>query len=167
MQAEEDDFISKTRRKRQMTDLQKLGAELVKLSPEQLGRMDMPEELRDAVLDCKRFSKHEAVRRQMQYIGRIMRDLDAGPIAEQLAGLQAPSRRQTALFHLAEKWRDELMADPEAIVRFEREFPHANAHRIRALIEAARAERAAKRAPKHFRELFHAVSAAVQEHARK
>jgi ribosome-associated protein len=167
MQAEEDDFISKTRRKRQMTDLQKLGAELVKLSPEQLGRIDMPEELREAVLDCKRFTKHEAVRRQMQYIGRIMRDLDAGPIAEQLAGLQAPSRRQTALFHLAEKWRDDLLADPEAILRFEREFPHANVHRIRALIEAARTERASKRAPKHFRELFHAVSAAVQEHVKK
>ena len=167
MQAEEDDFISKTRRKRQMTDLQKLGAELVKLSPEQLGRMDMPEELRDAVLDCKRFSKHEAVRRQMQYIGKIMRNIDAAPIAAQLESFHAPSRKDTALFHLAEKWRDELMADPEAIVRFEREFPHANAHRIRALIEAARAERAAKRAPKHFRELFHAVSAAVQEHARK
>ena len=166
MQAEEGDFISKTRRKRQMTDLQKLGAELVKLSPEQLGRIDMPEELREAVLDCKRFTKHEAVRRQMQYIGRIMRDLDAGPIAEQLAGLQAPSRRQTALFHLAEKWRDDLLADPEAMARFEREFPHADNHRVRALLEATRAERAAHRAPKHLRELFHAVSAAIQAAAK-
>ncbi|HUP98455.1 MAG TPA: ribosome biogenesis factor YjgA [Usitatibacter sp.] len=166
MQAEEDDFISKTRRKRQMTELQKLGAALVELSPEQLARIDMPEALREAVLDCKRFNKHEAIRRQMQYIGRIMRDIDAGPIAEQLAAFQAPSRRQTALFHVAEKWRDDLLADPAAIVRFEREFPHADAHRVRVLIEAARSEREAKRAPKHFRELFHAVSAVVQEHAR-
>ena len=163
---EEDDFISKTRRKRQMTDLQRLGAELVELSPEQLARIDMPELLRDAVLDCKRFTLHEARRRQMQYIGRIMRNIDSGPIAETLEGLQSPSRKQTALFHVAEKWRDELLADPEAIVRFEREFPHADAHRVRVLIEAVRGERAAKRAPKHFRELFHAVNATVTEHAK-
>jgi ribosome-associated protein len=166
MRVDEDDFISKTQRKRQMTDLQKLGAALVELSPEQLARLDLPESLLEAVLACKAFNKHEAIRRQMQYIGRIMRDLDAGPIALQLASLQAPSRKQTALFHVAEQWRDRLLGDPEAILRFEREFPHANAHRLRALIEAARAERAAKRAPKHFRELFHAVNAAVQEHSK-
>ena len=163
---EEDDFISKTRRKRQMTDLQRLGAELVELSPEQLARIDLPERLRDAVIDCKRFTLHEARRRQMQYIGRIMRNLDSGPIAEALEGLQSPSKKQTALFHVAEKWRDELLADPQAIVRFEREFPHADAHRVRVLIDAVRGERAAKRAPKHFRELFHAINATVQEHAR-
>src|SRR5262245_18470676 len=112
---DEDDFISKTRRKRQMTELQDLGATLVKLSPEQVARLDLPEELRDAVLECKRFSKHEAIRRQMQYIGRIMRGIDSAPIAEALAALHAPSNKQTALFHLAERWRQELLADPEAV----------------------------------------------------
>ncbi len=164
LRVDDDDFISKTRRKRQMTDLQRLGAALVELSPEQLARLGLPESLHEAVLACKGFNKHEAIRRQMQYIGRIMRNLDAGPIAEQLAGLQGPSKRQTALFHVAEKWRDDLLADPDAILRFEREFPHANAHRVRALLAAAHDERAAKRAPKHVRELFHAVNAAVQEH---
>ena len=163
---EEDDFISKTRRKRQMTDLQRLGGELVELSPDQLARIDMPERLRDAVIECKRFTRHEARRRQMQYIGRIMRDIDSGPISESVAALQSPSRKQTALFHVAEKWRDELLGDPQAIVRFEREFPHADAHRVRVLIEEAKVERAAKRAPKHFRELFHAINATVQEHAK-
>ena len=162
---EEDDFISKTRRKRQMADLQRLGAELVDLSAEQLARVEMPELLRDAVVACRTVTKHEARRRQMQYIGRIMRSIDSGPIAEALEGLQSPSKKQTALFHVAEKWRDELLDDPQAIVRFEREFPHADAHRVRVLIEAVRGERAAKRAPKHFRELFHAINAAVQQHA--
>ncbi len=163
---EEDNFISKTRRKRQMADLQRLGAELVGLSADQLARIEMPELLRDAVVACRTVTKHEARRRQMQYIGRIMRNIDSAPIAEALEGLQSPSKKQTALFHVAEKWRDELLAEPQAIVRFEREFPHADAHRVRVLIDAVRTERAAKRAPKHFRELFHAINATVQEHAK-
>src|SRR5690242_11964609 len=122
---EDDDFISKTRRKKQMTALQDLGAELVKLSPEQLARIEMPEELREAILECKRFSKHEAVRRQKQYIGRIMRDMDADPIARQLEAMHAPSRIQTALFHRAEEWRTEIVARDEAIEQFVREFPEA------------------------------------------
>jgi ribosome-associated protein len=102
---EEDDFISKTRRKKQMSDLQDVGAELVALSAEQLARIEMPDNLREAVVEARRFTKHEARRRQIQYIGRIMRDIDAGPIVEQLAALKAPSKRQTALFHVAERWR--------------------------------------------------------------
>ena len=62
MERSEDEFISKTRRKKQMTRLQQLGTELVRLSPEQLARIEMPEALRDAVLECKRFTKHEAIR---------------------------------------------------------------------------------------------------------
>src|SRR4051812_32548167 len=110
---DEDDFISKTRRKKQMKALQDVGAGLVALSKEELSRVEMPETLREAVLDCQAITKHEGRRRQMQYIGRIMRNIDADPIAAQLESLHAPSKRQTALFHVAEKWRDELIADPE------------------------------------------------------
>jgi len=163
---EPDEFISKTRRKKESRQLQDVGAALVELSREQLARIDMPDSLREAVTACQGITKHEARRRQMQYIGKIMRNVDAAPIAEQLAALEAPSKRQTALFHVAEKWRDDLMADPHAMARFEREFPHANSHRVRQLMEAAREERAAKRAPKHLRELFHAVNAAVNAAAR-
>ena len=159
----EDEFISKTRRKKDATALQDVGRALVNLSREQLARIDMPELLREAVLDCKRFTKHEAIRRQMQYIGKLMRNVDTARMVEQLAAFEAPSKRQTALFHVAEKWRDDLLADPKAIERFGREFPHADAKRVQALVEAARSERAAKRAPKHFRELFHALNAVVQE----
>jgi len=163
---EPDEFISKTRRKKEMRQLQDVGAALVDLSREQLARIDMPEMLREAVMECQSITKHEARRRQIQWIGKIMRKVDAAPIAEQLAALEAPSKKQTALFHVAEKWRDDLLADPLAMGRFEREFPHAELHRIRQLLEATRAERAAHRAPKHLRELFHAVNAAVQEAAR-
>lgn len=164
---EDDDFISKTRRKKQMTELQDIGAALVKLSREHLARLDLPEELREAVLECKRFTKHEAIRRQMQYIGRIMRGIDAGPIAAQLAALQAPSRKDTALFHLAEKWRTDMLSDEKAVDRFVHAFPEADPHQLRRLVDAARAERGAEKSPRNFRELFHVINAIVQDHGKR
>jgi len=164
---EDDDFISKTRLKREMHDLQDLGKALVKLSREQLARIDMPERLRDAVNDCRRFTKHEAIRRQMQYIGKIMRDIDAGPIAAQLAQIEAPSRRQTALFHVAERWRQEMLTDPGTVARFVSEFPGADPQRIRELVEEARSEKREAKPPRQFRELFHVLTAIVQDHARR
>jgi len=164
---EEDDFISKTRRKRQMKDLQDLGAALVKLSREQLARIDMPENLREAVTDCRGITKHEARRRQMQYIGRIMRDIDAGPIAAQLAEIEAPSKRQSALFHVAERWRADLLDEPDAVARFVKEFPEADPHRLRSLADEAREERRASKPPRSYRELFHVLNALLQDHARR
>jgi len=164
---EERDFISKTRRKRQMKDLQDVGTALVKLSDEQLARLELPEPLREAVRECKRFTKHEAIRRQMQYIGRIMREFDAGPIVSQLSALAAPTRRQAALFHAAERWRQDMLADPAAIEGFLREFPEADPHALRRLLAAAREEREAGRTPRHYRNLFHWLNALIQDHARR
>ena len=164
---DEDDFISKTRRKKQMHELQGVGAQLVALSAEELARIEMPQNLREAVQDARRFTRHEARRRQVQYIGRIMRDIDAGPIIEQLAALKAPSKRQTALLHVAERWRQELIADGTALERFVKEFPEVDPHRIRSMVDEAREEKRTARPPRRFRELFHVLSAIVQDHARR
>ena len=164
---EEDDFISKTRRKREARNLQDVGAALVLLSEEQLGRMGLPEALFDAVLACKSITKHEARRRQVQYIGRIMRDIDSAPIAEQLRAIESPSKRDTALLHLAEKWRQEMIAQADAIARFAREFPEADQDHLRNLVRGAQEEKKASKPPKKFRELFHAVNTLIQDHARK
>lgn len=164
---EDDDLISKTRRKKRMHELQALGVALTKLSHEALAHIELPEELREAVLEAKRYTKHEAIRRQMQYIGRVMRDLDVEPIAAQLQALHAPTHQQTALFHLAERWRADILADPSTIGNFVAEFPGADAARLRDLAAKAAAERAADRPPRHFRELFHAINAAVQQRARR
>jgi ribosome-associated protein len=163
----EDDFISKTRRKKQMHDLQGLGAALVKLSAESLARIRMPEALREAIVAAQGITKHEARRRQLQYIGKLMRDIDAVPIAAQLAEFEAPSKRQSALFHVAERWRQELIDDPAAIERFVKDFPGADEKRLRDLLHAACAERGPGPHTRAFRELFHAVNALVQEKARK
>jgi len=166
-QMSDENLISKSARKRQMHELQDLGAALVRLRADQLARIELPEGLREAVADCRKMTKHEAVRRQMQLIGRIMRALDAAPIAAQLAAMHAPSHRQTALFHRAEKWRDELLADAEAADRFALEYPGADAKRLRSLAAAAREERQAEHPPKRYRELFQAINAIVQDHAKR
>ena len=163
---DDDDFISKSERKRRMTGLQDVGAELAELSAEVLARMALPEELREALLDFKGYSKHEARRRQMQYIGRLMRDIDPAPIVAQLEAMKAPSRKQTALFHVAERWRDALLAEPDAAERFTREFPGTDLAKLRGLVADAHAERKSGRAPKHARELFHFVNHIVQERGR-
>ena len=163
----DDDLISKTRRKKEMHDRQAVGAALTKLSAEQLARIELPAELRDAILEAKRFTRHEALRRQLQYIGRIMRDLDVGPIAAQLSAMHAPTHRQTALFHVAERWRDDFIADPGTITRFAQEFPRANITGLGELAKAAAAERAAEKPPKRYRELFHVINAIVQDHHKR
>jgi ribosome-associated protein len=86
---------SKSQLKREMTALQDLGEELVELSRERLAKIDMPERLRDAILDAQRITKHEARRRQMQYIGKIMRDVDAAPCARRSTNSRACPRRPT------------------------------------------------------------------------
>jgi len=164
---EDDDLISKTQLKRQMKELQDLGAALVKLSKDQLAHIDMPDNLREAIMECRRFTRHEAIRRQLQYIGRIMRDIDAGPIAAQFAEIAAPSRRQTALFHVAERWRADLVEQPDAIARFVKEYPEADPHRLRELAEKAREEKRASKPPRRYRELFHVLNAFLQDHARR
>lgn len=160
---DDDDFISKSQRKRDMTRLQRLGEELVGLPAGELARMGLPEDLLEAVLHCKGLSKHEAVRRQMQYIGKVMRHVDPAPIVEHLDRLKAPTKRQTALFHLAERWRDEIVAGDEAMDRFAAQFPDIDRAKLRTLAEDARHERAAAKSPKAFRQLFHYLNDTIQK----
>ncbi len=79
---EDPDYVSKSQRKRDVEALQDMGAALVKLSADRVKKLDLPDDLRVAVLECQRITSHGALRRQMQYIGKLMRNLDAEPIAE-------------------------------------------------------------------------------------
>ena len=115
---EEVQPLSKTKRKEAMHALQDIGKELVKLPANKLERLALPEELRKAVEDCRRFTKHEAIRRQMQYIGRLMRSVEEEPIARQLAAWRGESDEEKALLHRIERWRDRLIQDDEAVTLF-------------------------------------------------
>ncbi|MFN0316297.1 MAG: ribosome biogenesis factor YjgA [Burkholderiales bacterium] len=145
---------SKTQRKKTMLELQAIGEELVSLSREQLAKIALPETLLDAVLQCKRITKHEARRRQGQYIGRLMRDTDAGEIRAYLDQLNGKSTALTAHHHRLERWRDQLIADDAALEGFAAEHPGCDIQHLRQLVRNARKERDDAKPPRAFRQLF-------------
>ena len=150
----QDDFVSKTRRKREMLELQSLGAALAALPDSQLAGLHMPENLREALLEAKRIRSHEAKRRQMQYIGRLMREVDPEPIRAQLAALEGSSAQAAAAHRRLEAWRARLLEDDAALTDFAGEHPGADLQQIRALIRNAREEQRQSRPPRAYRELF-------------
>jgi ribosome-associated protein len=154
---------SKTQRKKQVTALQDLGAELAGLTDEQLAAVDLPENLRDAVLEVRRIDSFEARRRQMQYIGKLMRKVDAVPIRAALDALQAGPRREAALHRRADSWRARLLADDAALAEFAREYPHADTQQLRTLAGAALRERESGQPPRQFRALYQAIRALLEK----
>ena len=148
------DFVSKTRRKQEMHELQKLGAALVELADSQIGAIALDEGLKAAVLEARRIKSHEAKRRQIQYIGRLMRSLDAEPIREHLAALHGDSAQASARHRRLEAWRERLIGDDEALTAFAAEHPRANLQSLRALIRNARKEMKEAKPPRAQRELF-------------
>ena len=145
--------LSRTQLKRQMTELQDLGAELTLLNPEQLAEIALPESLQEAVLAAKRITRFEARRRQLQYIGRLMRQVDPDPIRAHLERWKASSHEHTARLHQLERWRERLLADDAALGEFAREYP-CDVQQLRMLVRNARREREAGAPPRSFRALF-------------
>ena len=153
-----EDRPSKTQRKEQSHDLQKLGLALAALSEAQLDRTGMPETLRDALHEYRRTKSHEGRRRQMQYIGKLMRGADEAPLREAVAAAELGSATQALQLHEIERWRAELIADDEAMTRWLQAHPDTDAQQLRSLVRAARRDTAAlkveDRQPKSVRELF-------------
>ncbi len=150
-----------------MHALQALGASLVELGPAQLDAIELPEALREAVLAARRIASREARRRQLQYIGRLMRDVDPAPIRAKLDAWHGQSHEATAALHRVERWRERLLAEEDALTELASEFPGADLQRLRALVRSARAEqardaKASGRPPRAFRELFRAIKAIVE-----
>ena len=137
-----------------MHELQVLGASLVELPEGQLHAMRLEAGLLRAVLEAKRIKSHEAKRRQIQYIGRLMRDVDAEPIRARMAELEGSSAQATARHRRLEAWRERLIGDDEALTAFAAEHPGADLQTLRALIRNARKEAKENKPPRAFRELF-------------
>ncbi len=145
---------SKSQKKRDMEALQSLGAELVKLSRERLRKMDLPERLLTEVLEAQRLTANGAIRRQKQFIGKLMRDVDAEPIAEQLAAIRGESSAAKAEFHALEHWRERLLENDAAFTEWLDRHPDADVQQMRQLIRNARKEAAESKPPKSSRILF-------------
>jgi ribosome-associated protein len=159
---------SKTQRKKEMTALQALGARLVGLNAGQLAQVPLPEKLRDAIAAAQKITAHEARRRQLQYVGKLMRQVEPGPIERALDDLSGDSRAAVALMHRCERWRARLLDDDTALTDLLREHPATDVQALRALIRAARRERDGGLPPRHARELYrwlHAALGAAAPHA--
>lgn len=155
--ADEEQPVSKTRRKQAMHALQDIGSELVKLPANKLEKLPLPDGLRQAVEDCRRFTRHGAIRRQMQYIGKLMRGIDPEPIARQLAAWKGDSDEEKALLHRIERWRDRLIEHDDALTDFLRVHAEADATLLRQLIRNARHEASQGKPPKSSRTLFRMI----------
>ena len=140
-----------------MHELQSLGVALVRLSESQLELMNLDDELRDAVMEAKGIKSHEAKRRQMQYIGRLMRDVDPAPIRARLAALEGTSAQANARHRRMEAWRERLLGDDSALTAFAAEYPGADLQVLRTLIRNARKEASLGKPPRAYRELFRVV----------
>lgn len=156
---------SKTKVKKQMHELQDIGEQLVALSKDQLKEVDLPETLRDAILEAKRITKFGAIKRQMQYIGRLMRSVDPAPITAKLDVWNGKSHQHVAYLHRVERWRDRLLEDETALTELLAEHPEADAQRLRALIRNALKEKELLKPPKSFREIFQVLREILPEPA--
>lgn len=151
--------VSKTQMKKRMDELQDLGMMLTGLSSETLKKLGLPEDLYQAVCDYRKISANGALKRQRQYIGRLMRDVDAAPIREFFAKIQGENRAHNAFLQRVEQARSRLLADDAALTGFMTDHPHADAGALRTLIRNARKEAESNKPPKHFRALYQELKA--------
>ncbi|HPY39084.1 MAG TPA: ribosome biogenesis factor YjgA [Thiolinea sp.] len=151
---EDDDYVSRSHDKREAEAVQAVGEKLIELRPEQLAELDLPESLVDAILEAKRLTSHGALRRQKQYIGKLMRQVELEPIQAKFAEWEFSSRAHLAVFHRLERWRDQLLVDDAALGELLEAYPQLDMQHIRGLIRNARKEQTANKPPKSSRELF-------------
>lgn len=151
---EEIIWVSKTEMKNDMEALQKLGEELVGLKPAALEKFPLDDDLREAIANAQRF-KNEAKRRQLQYIGKLMRQVDPEPIQAELDKLRNKHSQATAELHKLEQMRDRIITDIDpAIEEVMGEYPEADRQRLRQLARQAQKEKGGNKPPKASREIF-------------
>ncbi|KPF50426.1 hypothetical protein D621_13420 [beta proteobacterium AAP51] len=154
----QDNRPSKTQRKQQSHALQDLGEAAAALSAEALKAIEMPESLRDAIEQYRRTKSHEGRRRQLQYVGKLMRGADEEALREAVAAATLGTAQNQLALHEAERWRAELIAGDEALTRWLQEHPQTDTQELRSLVRQARKDAAGlapeARQPKSFRELF-------------
>lgn len=151
------DHPSKSQLKREMTALQKLGEELVSQPKDRVMRVPMPEDVREAILECQKIKDHEGRRRQMQYVGKKMRGLEEEEVAaiqKVIDSWKGASKAETAAMHALERWREKLLADDKALTELMQQHQEVDAQQLRVLIRNARKEQAESKPPKAYREIF-------------
>lgn len=154
---------SKTQLKAEADEKQALGEALLTLRADLMARLDLPDKLIDAIAQARKITNFEGKRRQMQFIGKLMRPLDTEPIRAAIDEQKNGSAQLTLALHLAEQWRDKLIASDDALGDWLSEHPETDAQQLRALVRQARKDAKPEKpgeAPRHgksYREIFQLV----------
>lgn len=157
-QSDADLGPSKTALKAEDHARQELGVALAELPANRLAGLEMPEDLRQAIRDYRSITAHGAKKRQRKYLGRLLRNLDIEPFEREVANFAAGNKAEARALHQVERWREELIADDDALTRWMAEHPDSDAQHLRSLVRAARKHDieppASERHGKAYRELF-------------
>jgi ribosome-associated protein len=156
--------LSKSRRKREMHALQAIGEELVALPKDRLSKLTLPETLREAVNEARRLNQRGARRRQLQYVGRLMREVDADNIQKQLETSHAGSVKEAALLHRAERWRERLLSEDAAVSEFVDAFSGVDVQKLRTILRNAKQEATAGKPPRFYRALYREIRETMSKH---
>ena len=152
---EEDEKKSKSQLKREMTALQDMGEALVQLSDRDLQRVPLEADLKAEILQARSIQQREGRRRQLQYIGKVMRGMDCSSIEAALQRMADGNRAESREFHALEALRDQLIADTDdALKNTLQSYPHADRQHLRQLVRNAQHELAADKPPASARKLF-------------
>jgi ribosome-associated protein len=148
---------SKSELKRLSNELQKLGETLIEAPRDRVKRVPMPDEVKDAILMCQTITNHEGRRRQLQFVGKLMRTLDEEEVTviqRAIESWKGASKAETASLHALERRRDKLLTDDKALTQLLEEHPQLDVQHLRTLIRNARKEQAENKPPKAYREIF-------------
>ena len=160
---EEIIWVSKSEIKRDAEDLKQLGEKLVNLTKANLTKVPLDDSLKDAIELAQRLQK-EARRRQLQYIGKLLRSIDAEPIREALEKIENKHNQQQAMLHKLEILRDELIAKGDvALTDLLNEHPSADRQQLRNLIRAAQKEKEQNKPSKAYREIYQILKTLILE----
>jgi ribosome-associated protein len=146
---------SKSQLKREMTALQALGTAIVELGARDLAKIPLPDDLAEAIHQAREIKSHGALRRQMQFIGRLMRNVDPAPIQQALDAIRLCGQQSASRFHTIEQWRDRLINEGQtALDEFISQHPQADRQQLRQLLLNAAKEAKLEKPPKSARSLF-------------
>ncbi|MBX7230206.1 MAG: DUF615 domain-containing protein [Burkholderiaceae bacterium] len=159
---------SKTKIKQQLADLRDIGQQIVALPESRIKQLPLSEKLFDAVMLCRKISAHGGRKRQLQYIGKLLREEPEETtisIRAKLLAFAGESHEENAKFHAMERWRERLLMDDSAITEFLHTYPDVEIQRLRQLIRQARKDAAAHKPPAHARDLFKLIRHTVEKSA--
>lgn len=159
----EDEQKSKTRIKKEMHALQKLGVAIAELTPAQQAKIPLDDTLRASIEETPKIKSNNASKRHMQYVGKLLRSADIEAIQSAYDDIFTASDRMVRQHHTIEKWRDELIQDPTSLAKFIQQFPHTDRQQLRQLIRATQKENSQNKAPASARKLFRLVRETLEQ----